>query len=83
MYYPLHERLNMAACLSDARLDDRALVAQLLFGAVERLGQLTQIAAAAVGEFDALLACPFEPLADDALRDPEGGDVLLFPALLL
>ena len=33
---------------------------------------------------DPLLPCPFEPLADSSSGDSQrGGDILLFPALLL
>jgi hypothetical protein len=48
----------MIACLSHARLDDRALVAQALLGAAQRPGQLGQVAAARVAQLDPLAVSP-------------------------
>lgn len=48
----------MVPGLSDARLDDHALVTQTLFRAPQRNGQLAQVAAAEVAQLDALEIVP-------------------------
>src|SRR5260370_14787156 len=58
----------MIACLSNARLEDRALVAQALFGAAQRTGQLGQVAAALVAQLD-----PLEGVPDALVRSELGG----------
>lgn len=57
----------MVASLSDARLDNRTLAAQVLLGPTERTGQLDEILAAEIAQFDALEVVP------DALVGVEGG----------
>src|SRR5258706_4753234 len=58
IYWPLHEGLNMVACLYETRLDDRALMAQPLFGPAQRERQLPQVAAAQIAQLDALEIVP-------------------------
>jgi hypothetical protein len=61
----------MIACLSYARLDDRVLVAQALFGAAHRQSQLGQVAAALVAQLD-----PLETLMEPSVVDEiqQGGN---------
>src|SRR5258708_17334104 len=48
----------MVACLYETRLDDRALMAQPLFGPAQRARQLPQVAAAQIAQLDALEIVP-------------------------
>jgi len=50
----VHEGLDLVASLAKAGLNDRALVAQALFGATQRRDECGQVATAHIGEFDAL-----------------------------